>query len=76
MKRYTYTEEDSRPSDREEPLLSAGTILKLLVGTGFGIYCIIAGARDLGIIGCLLAIPVCIALVFLICLIIKAFGGS
>lgn len=53
-----------------------GTTLKLIVGAALGIWCIITNAGVLGFGGCLLAIPVCIAMVFVVCFIIKVVNGS
>ena len=53
-----------------------GTTLKLIAGTALGIYCIVMGAGSLGFLGCLIAIPVSIAIVFGACFVIKLFSGD
>ena len=52
-----------------------GTTLKLLVGIVLGIWCIIDVGGDLGFLGCLIAIPFCVAVVFIACFIIKIFNS-
>ena len=54
---------------------SLGTTLKLIIGVILGIWCIIDVGGDLGFIGCLLAIPFMIAIVFIFCFIIKLFNS-
>lgn len=54
---------------------SIGTTIKLLVGVGLGIACIATSASSLGFWGCLLAIPFCIVVVFVISFIIKVING-
>ena len=51
-----------------------GTTVKLIIGVILGIWCIIEEAGNLGFTGCLLAIPFCVAFVFLLCFIIKLFN--
>lgn len=55
--------------------LSFGTTLKILVGIALGIWCMIDMGDTLGFVGCLLAIPVMVAFVFIVCFIIKLFNG-
>lgn len=54
---------------------SFGTTLKLIIGIVMGICCIISVGGELGFVGCLLAIPFMIAVVFIACFIIKLFNS-
>lgn len=54
----------------------AGTTVKLIVGTVMGIGAIVTNAGALGFGGCLMAIPVCIGVVFLCTGIIKIVSGQ
>lgn len=53
-----------------------GTTVKLIVGVALGIGAIVTNAGALGFGGCLLAIPVCVATVFIVCLVIKVISGG
>lgn len=53
-----------------------GTTLKLIVGVILGIGCIVTNASALGFGGCLIAVPVCVAMVFIGCFIIKLISGG
>lgn len=48
-----------------------GTTVKLIAGVALGISAIVSVGGDLGFLGCLLAIPFMIAIVFILCAIIQ-----
>lgn len=52
-----------------------GTTVKLILGTILGMWMIIDIGGDLGFFGCLIAIPLCIAVVFIVCFVIKLFNS-
>lgn len=55
---------------------SFGTTLKLIIGVVLGVMAIISIGSELGIVGCLIAIPFMIVVVFVVCFIIKAINGG
>ena len=52
-----------------------GTTLKLIIGVILGVWSIISAGGYLGFVGCLLAIPFMIAVVFIFCFIISLFNS-
>ncbi len=50
---------------------SFGTTIKLIAGVVLGIWAIIDAGSELGFLGCLIAIPVMVAMVFILCALIK-----
>lgn len=86
---WNYGHPDSYPNAKEESHHSAperqterhwpfsfGTTLKLIAGTALGISAIIGVGSELGFLGCLMAIPLGIAVVFIFCFMIKIFNGG